>query len=240
MSEPITLYTVGTANGYPIAVALEELEVPYKLRTISFKETEQKSDWFLKINPNGRIPAIVDHKNKEGDFPVFETSAILLYLAQHYDPERRISYDPITEPNLYSEELQWMLFAHGGVGPMQGQANHFFRYAREKVEYGIKRYQDETKRLFSVLEKRLEGREWLVGPHYGLADIKTFPWVAIGPWSGIDMAPYPNIQAWLERIQARPKTYKGLGVPSRFNLEETLRNAEKIAAESAANFGFKK
>jgi len=212
--------------------------VPYEVKAISFKDNEQKSEWFLKINPNGRIPAIVDHKNS--DFPVFETSAILLYLAQHYDPERKISFDPVKESDLFSEAVQWIMFAHGGVGPMQGQANHFFRYAPEKIPYGIKRYQDETNRLYSVIEKRLEGREWLVGSHFSIADIKTFPWVRTGPWSGIDHSPYPNIQAWIKRISARPKTHVGLGVPTRFDLEEALKNAEKRAAEASVMFGFQK
>ncbi|KAF8523150.1 glutathione S-transferase [Hysterangium stoloniferum] len=238
MSKPITLYTASTPNGYPISIALEELDVPYEVKAISFKDNEQKSDWFLKINPNGRIPAIVDHKN--GDFPVFETTAILIYLAEQYDPEHKISYDPIKEPKLHSEEVQWLCFAHGGVGPMQGQANHFHRYAPEKIPYGIKRYQDETKRLFSVIEKRLEGREWLVGDHYGLADIKTFTWVRLGPWSGVELTDFPKIQAWIDRCEARPKTYEGFGVPVRSNLQENLKNAAKLSAEAAKTFGFKK
>ncbi|KIJ24524.1 hypothetical protein M422DRAFT_39142 [Sphaerobolus stellatus SS14] len=238
MSKDITLYTVGTPNGHPIAIALEELGVPYEVKALSFKDNDQKQEWFLKINPNGRIPAIVDHKR--GDFPVFETSAILLYLAQHYDPERKISYDPVKEPNLHSEELQWLFFAHGGVGPMQGQANHFFRYAPERIPYATNRYIEETKRLYSVLEKRLEGREWLVGNHYGLADIKTVPRVLIAPWSGVDLEPFPNIRAWLERAQAREKTYAGLGVPTRMNLKEMLEKADEHAAKARANFNFKK
>ncbi|GJJ08754.1 hypothetical protein Clacol_002973 [Clathrus columnatus] len=238
MSPTITLYTASTPNGYPISVALEELGVSYEVKALSFKENEQKSEWFLKINPNGRIPAIVDHKR--GDFPVFETSAILLYLAQHYDPEHKISYDPITEPNLYNEEIQWLFFAHGGVGPMQGQTHHFLRYAPETIPYGVKRYQDETKRLYSVLENRLGKRDWLVGPHYGLADIKTLQVVRIGPWAGIDLDEFPNIQAWLTRIESRPKTDAGLGVPSRSNLQENLKNAAQIAAQAQASFGFKK
>ncbi|KIJ45134.1 hypothetical protein M422DRAFT_29987 [Sphaerobolus stellatus SS14] len=239
MSKPITLYTASTPNGYPISIALEELGVPYNVKAISFKENEQKSEWFLKINPNGRIPAIVDHKNN--DFPVFETSAILLYLAQHYDPENKLSYDPVKEPNLFSEVLQWLFFAHGGIGPMQGQANHFFRYAPEKIPYGIKRYQDETRRLYSVVEQRLEGREWLVGPHYSIADIKAFPWIDSAPWAGIEYTEFPNIQAWINRIKARHGTHEGLGVPVRkADLKETLKNADKLAAEASKVFGFTK
>ncbi|KIJ57345.1 hypothetical protein M422DRAFT_238939 [Sphaerobolus stellatus SS14] len=238
MSKPITLYTLGTPNGFPISVALEELGVPYETRIISFKENEQKTEWFLKINPNGRIPAIVDHNNR--DFAVFETSAILLYLAQHYDKGRKISYDPVKEPNLHSEELQWLFFTHGGLGPMQGQATHFLRYAPEKIPYAINRYIEESKRLFSVVEKRLEGRQWLVGDHYGLADIKAMPWVSIGSWTGVDLEPFPNIQGWVERCNARPATFAGMGVPSRWNLEEMKAKADTISEDTRKMFGFKK
>ncbi|KIJ32422.1 hypothetical protein M422DRAFT_35824 [Sphaerobolus stellatus SS14] len=212
MSKPITLYTAATLNGYSISIALEELRVPYDLKVIALKEKEQKSEWFLKINPNGRIPAIVDHKNN--DFPVSESSAILLYLAQHYDPDNKLSYDPVKEANLHSEVLQWIFFAHGGLGPMQGEANHFLLWTPEKIPYGIKRYQDETKRLYSVIEKRLEGREWLVGSHYSMADIKAYPWIAqkVGI---IEHSEFPNIQVWMSRIKARPETWKGHGVPER-------------------------
>ncbi|KIJ44717.1 hypothetical protein M422DRAFT_167732, partial [Sphaerobolus stellatus SS14] len=208
-------------SGYSVPIALHELGVQYNLKYISFKEKEQKSEWFLKINPNGRIPAIVDHKNN--DFPVFETSAILLYLTQHYDPVHKLSYDPVKEPNLYSEVLQWLCFAHGGIGPMQGQANHFFRFAPENIPYGIKRYQDETARLYSVVEQRLAGREWLVGSHYSIADIKSF-WgsgrIEAARWSGVELTEFPNIQAWINRIKARPDTHEGRGVPIRTDYEE--------------------
>ncbi|KIJ53557.1 hypothetical protein M422DRAFT_154903 [Sphaerobolus stellatus SS14] len=211
MSKPITLYTAGTSNGHPISIALHELGIEYELKAISFKDKEQKEEWFLKINPNGHIPAIVDHRNPAGDFPVFETAAILLYLAQHYDPENKLSYDPLKEINLYSEVLQWLCFAHGGIGPMQGQANHFFRYAPEKIPYGIKRYQDETKRLYGVVEKRLKDREWLVGPRFSIADIKAL--INSASWAGVDLNEFPNIQAWLKRIHARPGVSVGINIP---------------------------
>jgi len=227
-SKPITLYSAQTPNGFPISIALEEIGVPYELKSINFKEDEQHSDWFLKINPNGKIPAIVDHKNAAGDFPVFETSAILLYLADHYDREHKISYDPATEANHYSEQVQWMFFAHGGVGPMLGQTAHF-RFAEEKIPYAINRYETEVKRLLSVLEARLEGREWLVGPRYSLADIKTFPWVGMAGKIQVDMSPYPNIAAWIARCAAREATYVGLGVPSRPDVEAFQKDPKAAA-----------
>ncbi|GJJ08755.1 hypothetical protein Clacol_002974 [Clathrus columnatus] len=214
MSKQVTLYTAGTPNGFPISIVLEELGI------------------------SCRIPAIVDHTNN--DFYVFETSAILLYLTARFDKEHKISYDSIKESNLYSEELQWLFFAHGGIGPMQGQATHFVRYAPEKIPYGIKRYVEETKRLFTIIEKRLQGRDWLVGDHYGLADIKTFPWVRLGPWSGVALDEFPNIQAWISRAEARSGTDAGLAVPARQNLQAMLEKAEEISSQTRANFGFKK
>jgi len=222
-TNPITLYTAQTPNGLCISVALEEIGVPYIVRTINFKEDEQHSEWYVKINPNGKIPAIVDHMNSAGDFPVFETSAILLYLAENYDKEHKISYDPVTEANFHSEELQWLFFAHGGIGPMQGQAGHFAKFASEKIPYAINRYTTEVARLFAVLDKRLESREWLVGPHYGLADIKTFTWVSFAGPPVADLSDYPNIEAWIKRCVARDATYTGLGIPSRPDLERFKR-----------------
>jgi len=171
-----------------------------------------KTDWFLKINPNGRIPAIT-----HDGFNVFETSAILLYLAQKFDKEYKFSYHPIEEPLKYNEDLQWMFFAHGGIGPMLGQAGHFLR-ADEKIPYAIERYMNESKRLFGVLNTRLEGREYLVGDgkgRYGISDIKTVPWVRVAePYMSISMTEFPNVKAWIERIEKRSAVEKGLKVPT--------------------------
>jgi len=231
--EAITLFTQATPNGFPISIALEELGLKYNVKSLSFSENEQKQDWFLKICPNGRIPALQDHKR--GDFNVFETIAILLYLAQHYDADNKISFDYVKEADLYSEMMQWLAFAQGGLGPMQGQANHFVRYAPEKIEYGMKRYVNESRRLFSVLETRLADRKWLVGDRYSLADIKTFPWVSAAPWATVtdlEFTDYPNIAAWLKRCSERPATHTGLGVPARFDLKEKLANADEEAAKA--------
>ncbi|KAG8916854.1 glutathione S- transferase, nitrogen catabolite repression regulator, partial [Tulasnella sp. 408] len=181
--KPIKLYTAGTPNGYKASIFLEELKAAYpgftyEFQALSFTTNEQKEPWFLKINPNGRIPAMSDPNR--GDFNVFESAALILYLIQHYDKEYKLSFDPVNEPDAYSEALQWTFFIHGGIGPMQGQSNHFFRYAPEKIPYAIKRYNDETRRLYSVLESRLSnGREYLAGAGKGkfsFADVNGFPW----------------------------------------------------------------
>ncbi|GJJ11101.1 hypothetical protein Clacol_005332 [Clathrus columnatus] len=204
-----------------------------EVKAISLKDKEQKSEWYLKINPNGRLPTLIDHAKE--DFPIWESSAILLYIAQHFDTEHKISYDPVTEPKLYSEQLQWIFFAHGGIAPIV----HFIRLAPEEIPYAIKRYKDESIRLIGVLEERLKGRDWLVGPHYSLADIKTL--IRGTKLFDVDLNDYPNTQKWLERILARPKTDKGLGVPTRTDIEAMLkRTPEEYRAFGAALFGFKK
>lgn len=211
MSPNIELLTAGTPNGQKISVFLAELGIPYKVTAINLGKDEQKTEGFLKTNPNGRIPAIIDHSRN--DFAVFESGAIFLYLAEHYDKEYRFHFQDLDEK---SEMIQWLFFQNAGVGPMQGQANHFYRYAPEKIEYGIKRYQNETKRLYSVLEARLKDRDYLVGKgkgKYSLADISTFTWVRWAPWGGIDLSEYPKLKDWAETIEKREKVQEGLKVP---------------------------
>ncbi|ORX91237.1 glutathione S-transferase [Basidiobolus meristosporus CBS 931.73] len=216
----ITVYTADTPNGQKVTLALEELGIPYNLKKLSFAKNEQKEDWFLKINPNGRIPAIVDHSRN--DFPVFESGAILLYLVQHYDPNYRLWPTDIDQQ---SEVVQWVMFQMGGVGPMQGQANHFSRFAPEKIPYGINRYQSETKRLYQVLDGRLQGREYLVGDHLTIADIINFPWVLSHNFSGVSLDDLPNLQAWVERIRSRATIEKAFG-------SEALERLRVVDAEA--------
>ena len=149
----IDLYTAGTPNGYKVSIALEELELSYAVHPIDLSKLEQKQDWFLKLNPNGRIPVIVDRDND--DHVVFESGAILLYLAEKTG--RLLPEDPRAR----SQVIQWLMFQMGGIGPMQGQANVFHRYAPEVIPYAIERYQKETRRLYEVLDRRLGGREYL-------------------------------------------------------------------------------
>lgn len=199
----IDLYTAATPNGHKISIALEELGLPYRLHALSFDRREQKSQEFLRINPNGRIPAIVD----EG-FAVFESGAILIYLAEKSG--RLLPSDPRGR----SLALQWLMFQMGGVGPMQGQANVFFRYFPEKLQGAIDRYQHETRRLYEVLDRRLGEAEYLAGD-YGIADIATFPWVRVHDWAGVSVDGLEHLQRWLDAIAARPAVQRGLQVPPR-------------------------
>ena len=164
----IELFSAATPNGYKISIALEELALPYTLRVIDFSRNEQKEDWFLALNPNGRIPVIVDRDR--GGFVVFESGAILLYLAEKTG--RLLPADPEGR----SLVLQWLMFQMAGIGPMMGQANVFFRYLPEKVPVAINRYHAEVKRLFRVLDGRLAQREYLAGD-YSIADIANWSWV---------------------------------------------------------------
>lgn len=226
--KPIICYTAGTPNGFKVHNFIEELKAAYgsktgfsaEYKTIDMAKNVQKEDWFLKINPNGRIPAIVD-PNQSPEFNVFETAAILLWLEKEYDPDHLFSFATSeTDGEKYrNESLQWIFFVHGGIGPMQGQFNHFNHYAPEDIPYGKTRYYNETKRLYSVLNSRLEGRDWLVGPgkgKYSLADINAFPWVFIAQASGIAYEDIgENVVAWLKRNWERPAVKAGMAVPSK-------------------------
>lgn len=214
----IELLTAATPNGYKIAIALEELGLPYSVRQISLGKLEQKEPWFLAINPNGRIPAIVDHDN--GDFPVFESGAILIYLA-----EKTGRLLP-TEQKARSRVFQWLMFQMAGVGPMMGQANVFFRYAPEKIQYAIDRYQREVRRLFEVLEKQLAGNEYIAGNEYTIADIAHYPWVMGHDWSGVSIDGLPQLRRWLDLVAARPAVKKALEVTPRPTAEERDKNVE--------------
>jgi GST-like protein len=200
----IELYTAATPNGYKASIALEELELPHTVHPVNLCKLEQKEEWFLRLNPNGRIPVIVDREND--DFVVFESGAILLYLAE--TSGRLIPADPKAR----SQVIQWLMFQMGGIGPMQGQANVFYRYAPEPIPYAIERYQKETRRLYEVLERRLAGRDYLVGD-YSIADIASFTWVSTHEWSGVSVDGLDHVGRWLERIEARPAVQRGLMVP---------------------------
>lgn len=201
----IELYTAGTPNGKKVSIMLEELGLPYNVHPINIGKLEQKEEWYLKINPNGRIPAIVDTDN--GNFPVFESGAILIYLAEKTG--KFLSKDPKER----SIAIQWLMFQMGGVGPMQGQANHFIKFAPEKVPYAIKRYFDETKRLYSVLERRLSESEYLAGNEVSIADISTWPWVKGRSYIELSLDEFPKLKAWEEKLGQRPAFIKGSEVP---------------------------
>ena len=221
----IELLTAATPNGWKISIALEELGLPYTVKPISLSKLEQKEEWFLKINPNGRIPAIVDHDN--GDFQVFESGAILIYLA-----EKTGKLLP-TEPKARSLVLQWLMFQMSGVGPMMGQANVFFRYAPEKIQYAIDRYQREVRRLFEVLERQLKDNTYIAGSDYTIADIALFPWVAGYEWSGVSIEGLTSLKRWLDLVGARPAVVKGRAIPAPLattgeKAKETVESARKM------------
>lgn len=216
----IDLYTAATPNGYKVSIALEELGLPYQVHELSFDLQQQKSPEFLKINPNGRIPAIIDRDND--NFAVFESGAILYYLA-----EKTGKLLPDNAKGR-SVALQWLMFQMGGVGPMQGQANVFYRYFPEKIPAAITRYQNETRRLYEVLNSRLETVEYLAG-EYSIADIATYPWVAIHDWSGVSVDGLPALQRWMDAIAERPAVQKGLRTPVRAEADEnTLKTAQTM------------
>ncbi|NQZ99234.1 MAG: glutathione S-transferase N-terminal domain-containing protein [Myxococcales bacterium] len=200
----IDLYTAPTPNGWKVSILLEEAEIPYTVKPIDLGKLEQKEDWFLRINPNGRIPAIVDRD--ADDFAVFESGACLIYLA-----EKSGRFLP-TDLEGRSLVMQWLMFQMGGVGPMQGQANVFFRYAPEKIQFAIDRYQNETRRLYEVLDGRLAEAEYLAGD-YSIADMATWSWVSLAGWAGIETADLAHLTRWIDAIAARPAVQRGRNVP---------------------------
>jgi len=223
----IDLYTAPTPNGHKASVTLEELGLPYETHAINLPANEQKEEWYLKLNPNGRIPVIVDRE--EDGFAVFETGAIMIYLA-----EKTGRLMP-TDPKGRSLTLQWLMFQMGGVGPMMGQANVFHRYFPEKIQPVIDRYQNESRRLFEVLERGLSDSEWLVGNEFTIADIANWCWVRTYKWSGVSIDGLPNLRRWLDAIRSRPACERGIEVPVKLtNMikdeeagKEFARNAQK-------------
>ena len=207
----IHLYTASTMNGWKPVIFLEEAGVDYELTHIRFSEKEQKSDWYMRLNPNGRIPTIVDRGND--DFVVFESGAILWYLAEKYG-----QFLP-TDDKARSEALQWLMFQMAGVGPMMGQAMYFQRIAAPagtQDDFAIERYVSESRRLLEVLDRRLAGREYLVGDAFTIADIATYPWARSYYWAKVDVTGLDHLQAWFERIDARPATQRALTKPKAF------------------------
>ncbi len=206
----IDLYTASTPNGWKASVALEEMEIPYEVHAISLAEGEQKQPDFLKLCPNGRIPAIVDRDND--NFAVFESAAIMIYLA-----EKCGKFLP-TDAKGRSEVMQWVMFQMGGIGPMMGQANVFYRYFPETIQPAIDRYQNEGRRLFEVLDTQLADREFLTGD-YTIADMANWCWVRTHEWSGISIDGLDNLKRWIDTIAARPAAQKGIVIPAPINVD---------------------
>ncbi len=200
----IELYTSPTPNGWKASVTLEEMGLPYEVHAIDLSSGDQKKPDFLALNPNGRIPAIVDPD--AGNLTVFESGAIMIYLA-----EKSGKFIP-TDTAGRMKVLQWLMFQMGGVGPMMGQANVFFRYMEEKIPTAISRYQNEGRRLFEVLDGHLANNEFLAG-NYSIADIANWCWVRTHSWSGISIDGLDHLDRWLQAINARPAAQKGIVVP---------------------------
>ena len=200
----IELFTGATPNGHKASIALEEMGLEYKPHRIDLGAKEQKEDWYLKLNPNGRIPTIVDRDND--DFVVFESGAILIYLA-----EKTGQLMP-QDSKGRSLVMQWLMFQMGGIGPMQGQANVFHRYAPEKIPYAIERYHNECRRLYEVLNTRLADNEYLAGD-YSIADIATWPWISGHEWSGLKIDDLEHLKRWFEQIGKRKAVIIGMDIP---------------------------
>ncbi|KAJ2892168.1 hypothetical protein MKZ38_010176 [Zalerion maritima] len=211
-SSDITLYTVASPNGIKISILLEELGVPYKVHEIELSKNEQKEPWFLEINPNGRAPAITDKFSDGKEIRVFESGAIMQYLVERYDPEHKVSYPH--DSREHWEMTSWLMWQMGGLGPMQGQSNHFTRYATEKIQYGMDRYQNETRRLYRTMDTQLAKTPYLVGDKYTIADISCWGWVSAYAWAGVAIEEFPNLKAWIYRLLERPGVEKGRHVPS--------------------------
>ncbi|MDX1512208.1 MAG: glutathione S-transferase N-terminal domain-containing protein [Gammaproteobacteria bacterium] len=205
----IELYTWATPNGRKASIMLEELGLPYNMHAVDISKGEQHEPDFLAISPNNRIPAIVDPEGPDGEpLSLFESGAILIYLAEKTGSDLLPS-----KGRDRAITLQWLMWQMGGVGPMFGQAHHFLFQPKEDVPYGKKRYHDETKRLYRVMNKRLEEAEYLAGEFYSVADIATYPWVARYPRHQVDLGDYPSVKRWFDEISKRPAVEKGMAVP---------------------------
>lgn len=217
----IELYGAETPNGWKISIALEELQLPYTLHHLKLMQGEQKHADYLELNPNGRIPTIIDRDN--GDFVLFESGAILIYLAEKTG--KLMPHDFKGR----STVIQWLMFQMSGIGPMMGQAGVFYRYAPEKIPYAIDRYQREVRRLLEVLDGRLATHEYLVDD-YSIADIATWPWVQSHDWVGVSIGGLTHLQRWIASVGARPAVQRGLQVLPRLDVEAQISAARKSLA----------
>lgn len=218
----IELYTAATPNGQKISIALEEMGLEYNVHHLDFNQADQKKPDFLAINPNGRIPAIIDRDND--DFVVFESGAILMYLA-----EKTGQFIP-ADPKKYSQVIQWLMFQMSGVGPMMGQANVFYRYFPTKIPAAIERYQKEARRLLEVLDTQLSKNSYIAGSEYSIADIATWPWARSYEWGGISIDGLTHLKRWLDELAIRPACQIGLLTPppSDMSDEERAKQISKM------------
>ena len=204
----IDLYTWTTPNGRKVSIMLEECGLPYRVHKIDIGKGEQFAPEYLKINPNGKIPAIVDPDGPDRKpISMMESGAILVYLAG-----KAGKLLPASARGKY-ETLQWLMFQMGGVGPMFGQAHHFMRAKKDEIPYGSERYGNEAKRLYGVMDRQLEKNRFLSAAEYTIADIATYPWVARHEWHRVDLGEFPNVKRWYDAIGARPAVARGMAVP---------------------------
>ena len=201
----IDLYTWHTPNGRKVSIMLEEIEMPYEVHSINIAKDEQFQPHFLKVSPNNRIPAIVDRDN---NYSLFESGAILLYLAEKSG--KLINTDNRDD---YYRTLEWLMWQMGGVGPMFGQVHHFVKYNKGKSEYSETRYSKEARRLYGVMNKKLSKSQFIAGNDYSIADISIWPWTARFDWQEIDLNEFPNVTRWYKEISSRPAVQKGWLVP---------------------------
>lgn len=209
----IDLYYWTTPNGHKISLFLEEAGLPYKVHPINISQGEQFQPHFLKISPNNRIPAIVDHTPADGGEPLslFESGAILLYLA-----EKTGQFLP-KDLRGRQTALQWLFWQMGGLGPMAGQNHHFSQFAPEKIPYAIKRYIDETARLYGVLNKQLADNAFVAGSEYSIADMAIYPWIVSHKWQSQNLEDFPHVQRWFNQIKDRPATVKAYALVQQVN-----------------------
>jgi GST-like protein len=219
----IDLYYWTTPNGHKVTIFLEEVGLPYKIVPVDISKGEQFRPEFLKIAPNNRIPAIVDHQPATGQEPIelFESGAILFYLAEKTSKFLPTSADLAGR----SEVMQWLFWQMAGLGPMAGQNHHFSMYAPEKIPYAIQRYVKETNRLYGVLNHQLEGREYIAGA-YSIADMAIYPWIVPYEKQGQDLGEFPHLKRWFEKVGARPATLRAYELAKNINVQPTVSSEE--------------
>lgn len=232
MTKPdLHLYTAATMNGWKPLIFLEEAQLPYDLTPIDFSKKEQKAPWYTKLNPNGRIPTLVDRGND--DFVIFESGAILWYLAQ-----KTGQFLP-KDANGQSEALQWLMFQMSGVGPMMGQAMYFQRIAAPKGHedpFAIDRYVKESRRLLEVLDQRLESRPFILGDTYSIVDMAMYPYARSYPWAKVSVEGLTHLQGWFERLDQRPAIQRAIQKPNPFPAFFGKGNEQDAQDENASKF----
>ena len=218
----IDVYTWPTPNGHKVHIMLEETGLQYRVHGVNIREGEQFKPDFLKISPNNRIPALVDHDGPGGkSISVFESGAMLLYLAS--------KTGKLLPADLHARWrcMEWLMWQMGGIGPMMGQANHFRRYSKEKITYAIERYTNEANRLTRVLEKRLGEARYTAGSEYSISDIAIFPWMRGAENRGVIISEYPNVRRWFDAIDARPAVQRGVKVLAEVQAANQAPHSEK-------------